>query len=85
MLLPGSSSFTLMVLAVAGVVGIALGLPFVIATCWAIEIEKVLADRGLAPPHAQSMETRVGMVAMKVVLWATILVLAFYFPLTNVI
>ena len=81
-LLGGSSTFALIVLAVASAVGIALLLPGIAAIFWAMEIEKVLAVRGLAPSHAQSTERRVSIAAMKTVLWVVILLLAFHFIIT---
>ena len=78
----GSSTLPLIALAVASALAVILSVPGIVAVFWAVEIEKVLTHRGLVWCALQSMEKRMGIAAMKMVLWVAILLLAFHFVIT---
>ncbi|MGD8451529.1 MAG: hypothetical protein PVJ57_06895 [Phycisphaerae bacterium] len=78
-LLPSSGTVSLIVLVVASLASIVLALPGVVASFWALEIEKVLAKRGSPIRRTQSVEKRVANAALKVMFWAVVLVLVLHF------
>jgi len=77
-LLRGSSTFALAVLATSSVVGVFLLLPGNLGIFWANEIERELARRGLADCQAQSVDGLAAATAMKVALWTAATVIGFH-------